>query len=123
MIVSITILVSCRGDGIYKFSINHSPEELGSGSDQQRKDPLDPDEHRDRDASDPRPSSTSHVEETAPMNQSPRGSESQTATVHHFRPSPTSPVKEKNLKLEPETSATTETRPPARPSQSVTPEP
>jgi len=60
MIVFITILVSCRGDGIYKFSINHSPEELGSGSDQQRKDPWDPNEHRDRDASDPRPCSTSH---------------------------------------------------------------
>ena len=41
------------------------------------------------------------MEETARMNQSPRGSESQTATVHHFRSSPTSPMKEKNLKLEP----------------------
>jgi len=54
------VLVSCRGDGIYKFSINHSPEELGSGSDEQRKDPWDPGEHMDRDASDPWPSSTCH---------------------------------------------------------------
>jgi len=40
------IPVSRRGDGIYKFSSNHSPEQLGSGSNDQRKDSWDTDERR-----------------------------------------------------------------------------
>ena len=62
------IPVSRRGDGIYKFSSNHSPEQLGSGSNDQRKDSWDTDERRHREASDPGPSSTSHVEETSVPN-------------------------------------------------------
>ena len=54
------IPVSRRGDGIYKFSSNQSPEQLGSGSGGQRKDRWDTDERRHREASDPGPTSTSH---------------------------------------------------------------
>jgi len=53
------ILVSWSGDGIYMFSINKSPEEPSSGSDEQGKETRGPDERRDRDASDPGPSSSS----------------------------------------------------------------
>jgi len=54
------IPVSRRGDGIYKFSSNQSLEQLGSGSGGQRKDRWDTDERRDREASEPGPTSTSH---------------------------------------------------------------
>ncbi|KAG0639608.1 WD40-repeat-containing domain protein [Tuber brumale] len=53
------VLVSWSGDGIYMFSINQSPEEPGSGSDKKGKEAWGPDERRDRDASDPGPSSSS----------------------------------------------------------------
>ncbi|KAG0138278.1 WD40-repeat-containing domain protein [Tuber indicum] len=41
------ILVSWRGDGIYMFRINHSPEELSSGSHEQRMESWDLDKRRD----------------------------------------------------------------------------
>ena len=47
------ILVSWAGYGIYMFSIRQSPEEACSGGDEQRKENWDPDDRRDRDASDP----------------------------------------------------------------------
>lgn len=56
------ILVSWAGDGIYMFNSDQSPEELSSGSDEQRKETWDPEKRRERDTADPRPSSsTSHA--------------------------------------------------------------
>ncbi|KAG0638300.1 hypothetical protein HOY80DRAFT_1023238 [Tuber brumale] len=55
------ILVSWRGDGVYMFSINQSPEEPSSGRDERRKKTWNLDKRRDREAFDPGHSSSSSL--------------------------------------------------------------
>ncbi|RPB04937.1 WD40 repeat-like protein [Choiromyces venosus 120613-1] len=73
------LLVSWSGDGVYMFDINRSPDESGSGGGdgkkEKEKEAWDPDERRDKDASDPGPSSSRRRQSTAePMSERPRES-------------------------------------------------